>query len=191
MALSAKGVFSDYTNDTRNLDKFFIFVNSLHKNNVPSVKRNFRLGEKNIPVTLGFSHLVSKTDEDIMETDSEFFPTFVLYRGYDHRASNTICKYFGLEASLKENLSGEELFSLFQTSACVFFLASIVSEYSDKDAAINPTHIILVQRAFLDENGVKHLEYVNPAQRLFRQAVKVMSMNDFEKIFNKFGTLIK
>lgn len=191
MVLSAKGVFTDFTEKSRKLDKFFTYINSLQKNNVPSVKRRFKLKDRDVLVTLGFFGQVNKTDEDIVETDSELFPVFVLYRGYDHRASSVIFKYFGLEAYVQQGVSGKELFNMLHTGTCTYFLASIVSKYKDKDATIAPTHVILIQRAILDENGICSLEYVDPAERSYDRAINTISVPDFEKIFNKFGTFIK
>lgn len=190
IVLSAKGVFSKYINDQRNLDDFFMFVNSLHKNNIPSVKREFSFKDRNVLVTLGFASSVEPSDKDITTNDGTFFPAFVLYRGYDHRASEYIFSTFSLKAQLKENLKALDVYDLLLSHKAEYFLASIRSKFTDKDATIVPTHIVVVQRVFIDQYGIKMLEYVDPAEKDKDTGTKQIKVEDFEHVFNGFGTAV-
>jgi len=191
MILSAKGVFSRFQNQKRLLDEFFIYINSLHKNDLPSVKRNFKFENKVVPVTLGLHTKFIPENDDFVDVDDVFFPAFVLYKGYDHRASKYILNDFGVSGHLSENLSMAELVDIFNKKDCQYFLASVKSKYSNSVDNTASTHIVVIQKIFENSGQKVMVEYVDPAIDKFENAVSTVPMEDFSKIYNAFGTLVK
>jgi len=191
MVLSAKGVFSRFQNQQRLLDEFFIYINSLHKNDLTSVKRNFKFENKVVPVTLGLHAKFIPEKDDFVEVDDAFFPSFVLYKGYDHRASKYILNDFGVSGYLTENLSMEELVDIFTKKDCQYFLASIKSKYTNSVDNTPSTHIVVIQKIYDNSDKKVVVEYVDPAIDKLENAVFSVSISDFSKIYNCFGTLVK
>lgn len=191
MVLSAEKKIYDLIKKHENLDNLFCYVNSLQRNNIPAVKRKFLLNKTKIWVTLGFTHELKPLETDVIVNDEEFFPAFVLYRGYDHRASTFIFKNFGLEAILMEEIEATSIYNLLENNKGSYFLASIKTEYTDKDSTIVPSHIVVVHKTFNHNNKTQLLEYIDPAETTFEEAKKQLTVAEFASIFNKFGTYIK
>lgn len=191
MVLSAEKKISGLINKHENLDNLFCYVNSLQRNNIPAVKRQFLLNKTEIWVTLGFARELAPLDTDVIVNDEEFFPAFVLYRGYDHRASTFIFKNFGLEAILMEDIEAISIYNLLENNKEDYFLASIKTEYTDKDSTIVPSHIVVVHKAVSQNDGTQLLEYIDPAETIFEEAKKQVTVAEFASIFNNFGTYIK
>jgi hypothetical protein len=190
MVLSAKGVFSRFQNSERLLDDFFDYLNSHHKNDLPCVKRKLVFKDRVIPVTVGLASHIIPLETDYLESDHNFFPVFLLNRGYDHRASEVILQNFGLHGRLQENVTTEDLYQLFTSNTCEYFLASVKSKFVNKADNSISTHIVVVHKLTQHPAGDITIQYIDPAEDTYTKALIELKLNEFSKIYNGFGTLI-
>jgi hypothetical protein len=190
MILSAERKLPKENRDKKNLDWLLIYINSLQKNNVDCVKRKFKLSELDIWITLGFADQVNELPGDLISNDYELFPAFILFRGYDHRASHKIFKNFGLEANILEKTDSLDIYNKISQKRVKYFLASIKTDFKDKDSLITPSHIVVIHKAIESENGSKYIEYIDPAYENVGTARNKMTLEEFENKFNNFGTAV-
>lgn len=191
MVLSAEDRLGHLKSKDKNLDIFLEYVIGLHKNNKDAVKRKFKLGDKDLYVTVGFVGEVKVEEHDTINNDNEFMPVFVLFRGYDHRCSKFLFSKFGMEADLAEGYSPESLFNDIYSGKARYFMSSVKSRFVDHEATIAPTHIVVVNRACIADGGEKMLQLVDPSEKSFKSAVRTLSLREFSLVYNGFGTYIK
>jgi hypothetical protein len=123
---------------------------------------------------------LSRREGDRVERGDQarFNPSFTIANGYDHRFSSALFGRFGVAAELR-HLDVGTLATLFETGQVDFFLASVHSALYDCG------HVVVVDGY---RNGV--FTVVDPADPVYRAAVRFYPEDAMSHLFNGYGTAI-
>ncbi len=105
--------FDKYPKDKnlRDIEWLVLEISNLHKNGELAIKQKVNLDNHStwITVDTAVPNTTLIANQKIFQPDNEYFPSFSLIRGMDHRASSVIFEKYGLLAGMFENISIDEL----------------------------------------------------------------------------------
>lgn len=182
MVSSQLGIMRDFTgyNEQSSLDWFLRMYAGEFENTKPLLIRPF--GDIHIVVDPS-GNTSDRVDGDYVKPAGSIYrPTYSLKNGFDHRGAAWLLQNHGVNASVQERISVQDLQNIMGRGVS-YFLASM--HYVNPVSGGISSHIVVVCIATREK-----ILYVDPLPVSYQEAVKTVPLEEFAQGFRKYGTAI-